>query len=186
MNHILTGSLAALLAGKIILYPTDTIWGIGCDATNDAAVKKIFGIKKREDTRQMLVLIDDAANIGKYVKNVPDLAFQLIESAQRPLSIIFRHARNLAPSLIGEDNTIGIRVVRDDFCRELIRELGRPIVSTSANISGSPPPSNFSSITPEIKNAVDYIVLLRQDDENRSVPSDIIKFGEKNEIIRIR
>jgi L-threonylcarbamoyladenylate synthase len=186
MNHNLTGSLEALLAGKVILYPTDTIWGIGCDATNDAAVKKIFGIKKREDTRQMLVLIDDASNIGKYVKNVPDLAFQLIESAQRPLSIIFQNARNLAPSLIGEDNTIGIRVVRDEFCRELIRELGRPIVSTSANISGNPPPANFTGITTEIKNAVDYIVPLRQDDNNRSVPSEIIKLGENNEIIRIR
>jgi L-threonylcarbamoyladenylate synthase len=186
MNDELIRTLETLKNGGTILYPTDTIWGIGCDATQDAAVQKIFKIKARDDTRQMLILIDEAANIGKYVKNVPDIAFAFIESAKRPLSIVFQDAMNLAPSLIGEDNTIGIRVVRDDFCRELIRKLGSPVVSTSANISGTPPPSGFSSISREIRDSVDYIVKWRQDDETSSAASDIIKFGEKGEVIKIR
>ena len=186
MKDDLIKALETLRSGGTILYPTDTIWGIGCDATNDEAVKRVFEIKSREDTRQMLILISDPANIGNYVKEVPDMAFTLIESAERPLSIIFQNAVNLAPSLIGPDNTIGIRVVRDDFCRELIRELGSPLVSTSANISGSPPPEDYSSIDPEIKEAVDYNVKWRQDDRTASGPSDIIKFGEDGELIKIR
>ncbi len=186
MNDELIRTLEILKNGGTILYPTDTIWGLGCDATQDMAVQKIFKIKARDDTRQMLILIDEAANIGKYVKKVPDIAFAFIESAKRPLSIVFQDATNLAPSLIGQDNTIGIRVVQDDFCRELIRKLGSPVVSTSANISGNPPPSGFSSISREIKDSVDYIVKWRQDDETASTASDIIKFGEKGEIIKIR
>jgi L-threonylcarbamoyladenylate synthase len=186
MEDDLTRALEILRGGGTILYPTDTIWGIGCDATSDEAVRKVFAIKKREDTRQMLILMDDPLNIGSYVKNVPDLAYSLIESAQRPLSIIFQGAVNLAPSLISADTTIGIRVVRDGFCRELIRRHGRPVVSTSANISGNPPPANFASIDDQIKVSVDYIVKWRQDDERLSGPSDIIKFGEEGEIIKIR
>jgi L-threonylcarbamoyladenylate synthase len=186
MEDDLTRALEILRYGGTILYPTDTIWGIGCDATNDEAVRKIFEVKKRGDTRQMLILIDDPLNIGSYVENVPEPAYSLIESAQRPLSIIFRGAVNLAPSLLGAGNTIGIRIVRDEFCRELIRRHGRPVVSTSANISGNPPPANFSSIENQIKISVDYIVKWRQDDETTSSPSDIIKFGEEGEIIKIR
>lgn len=186
MTDDLKTALETLKKGGTILYPTDTIWGIGCDATNDQAVIKIFNIKNREDTRQMLILTDDEANIGKYVVDVPDIAFDFIVSAKRPLSIIFQNAKNLAPSLIGSDKTIGIRVVRDAFCKELIKQLGRPVVSTSANISGSPPPGNFSKIDQRIKKSVDYIVRWRQDDTGRSSPSDIIKFGPEGEIIKIR
>lgn len=186
MEDDLIMALETLHRGGTILYPTDTIWGVGCDATDDAAVRKVFRIKKREDTRQMLILIDDPANIVNYVKNVPDLAYSLIESAERPLSIIFQDAVNLAPSLIGADNTIGVRVVRDEFCRELIRRVGKPVVSTSANISGQPPPGDFDSIEQEIKDSVGYIVKWRQDDTTPSGPSDIIKFGEEGEIIKIR
>ncbi|MFP4366278.1 MAG: L-threonylcarbamoyladenylate synthase [Bacteroidales bacterium] len=186
MNDEVRKALNTVQKGGIILYPTDTIWGIGCDATNDEAVRKIFKIKDRADTRQMLILIDKADNISKYVRNVPDIAFNFIESAQRPLSIIFQNAWNLAPSLIGHDNTIGIRVVQDDFCKELIGELGKPIVSTSANISGKPPPTGFINIDPQIKESVDHIVSLRQDEVVKSGPSDIIKFEKDGEIVKIR
>ncbi len=186
MNDDLDLALETLKRGGTILYPTDTIWGIGCDATHNLAVMKIFDIKHREDTRQMLILIDDADNIRHYVEAVPEIAFTFIDSAKRPLSIIFQKSKNLAPSLIGHDNTIGIRVVQDDFCRKLIKKLGKPIVSTSANVSGSPPPGSFSKIDKEIKDAVDYVVKWRQNDLTRSAPSDIIKFGEDGEIIKIR
>ncbi len=186
MNTDLNLALETLQKGGTILYPTDTIWGIGCDATNNEAVKRVFEIKKREDTRQMLILIDDAANIFKYVDHVPEIAFTFIEAAKKPLSIIFQKAKNLAPSLIGHDQTIGIRVVKDDFCRELIKRFGKPIVSTSSNVSGNPPPVSFINIDQAITEAVDYIVKWRQGDLTRSVPSDIIKFGENEEIIKIR
>ena len=186
MKDDLDLALETLKRGGTILYPTDTIWGIGCDATHNLAVMKIFDIKNREDTRQMLILIDDAHNISHYVETVPDIAFTFIDSAKRPLSIIFQKAKNLAPSLIGQDKTVGIRVVQDDFCRELIKRLGNPIVSTSANVSGSPPPSSFIKIDQKIKDAVDYTVKWRQDDLKSSAPSDIIKFGEDGEIIKIR
>jgi L-threonylcarbamoyladenylate synthase len=186
MNNDLDLALETLQKGGTILYPTDTIWGIGCDATNDEAVMKVFEIKKRSDTRQMLILIDDAANISNYVDHVPEIAFTFIEAAKRPLSIIFQKAKNLAPSLIGHDQTIGIRVVKDEFCQELIKRLGKPIVSTSSNISGNPPPGSFLNIDQAIRDAVDYIVAWRQDDLSRSEPSDIIKFGVNEEIIKIR
>lgn len=186
MDNDLEKALETLKRGGTILYPTDTIWGIGCDATNNTAVMRVFEIKNREDTRQMLILVDDAGRIPDYVNNVPDIAYTFIESAERPLSIIFQDAKNLAPALIGHDHTIGIRVVRDDFCRELIKMLGSPIVSTSANVSGNPPPGNFSNISPVIKEEVDYIVTWRQDDDHQSLPSDIIRFGEEGEIIKIR
>lgn len=186
MKDDLIKAMETLKKGGTILYPTDTIWGIGCDATNDAAVMKVFEIKNRKDTRQMLILIDDAANIKHYVKDVPDIAFNFIEAAERPLSIIFQNGMNLAPSLIGHDHTIGIRVVHDDFCRKLISRFGKPIVSTSANVSGHPPPGSFSKIDPKITDSVDFIVKWRQDDNYQSVPSDIIKFGEDGEIIKIR
>ncbi len=186
MNEDLERALETLQKGGTILYPTDTIWGIGCDATNNRAVMKVFDIKNREDTRQMLILIDEPSRIDQYVMDVPEIAFNFIDAAKRPLSIIFQNAKNLAPALIGHDHTIGIRVVKDDFCRELIRMLGKPVVSTSANISGSPPPGSFSKIAHSIKEAVDYIVVHRQDDVRKSSPSDIIKFGEDGEIIKIR
>lgn len=186
MKNDLEFALKTLRDGGTILYPTDTIWGIGCDATNNEAVMKIFDIKNREDTRQMLILIDDPAKIQNYADAVPDIAFTFIESAKNPLSIIFQNAKNLAPALIGYDHTIGIRVVQDDFCRELIKSLGKPVVSTSANVSGNPPPGNFSKIDKRIKDAVDYIVRWRQDDSSQSAPSDIIKFGKDGEIIKIR
>ena len=178
-------AVEVLKNGGVILYPTDTIWGLGCDATNEQAVQRIYEIKKRSNTKSMLILVDDTSRLKEYAY-VPSMAWELIRVSNRPLTIIYPGARNLAKNLISEDGTIGVRVVRDEFCRDLIRALGRPIVSTSANISGRPSPANFSEISDEIKNAVDYIVHWRQNDTRRARPSSVIKLGKNNEVIVIR
>lgn len=170
--------------GGIILYPTDTIWGIGCDATNEEAVKRIFQLKQREDTKSMLVLMDNPAKLQTYISEVPDIAWDLIELTDKPLTIIYDGAKNLAPNLIAEDGSIGIRITDEAFSKELCRRFGKPIVSTSANISGNPSPSNFFEIDDEIKNAVDYIVEFRRKDRSKATPSGIIKL-EKDGSIRI-
>jgi L-threonylcarbamoyladenylate synthase len=172
--------------GGIILYPTDTIWGIGCDATNVEAVKKIYQLKQREETKSMLVLVEHADRIGRHVKEVPEMAWQLIEVNDNPMTIIYPGAVNLASNLISQDNTIGIRIVQDEFCQKLIARLNRPLVSTSANISGEPSPAIFSEIRDEIKTGVDYIVNWRQDDIARAMPSSIIKIGLGGQIEIIR
>ena len=167
-----------LRAGGVILYPTDTVWGLGCDATNETAVKRIFEIKKRSDAKAMLVLIDNPAKLQSYVDEVPDMAWDLIELSEKPLTIIYPQAKNLAKNLIAEDKTIGIRVTKETFSRNLCAQFRKPIVSTSANISGNATPSNFSQITDEIKSAVDYVVNFRQDDVSKPMPSSIIKLGK--------
>jgi len=167
-----------LRAGGVILYPTDTVWGLGCDATNENAVKRIFEIKKRADTKAMLVLIDNPAKLQSYIDEVPDMAWDLIELSEKPLTIIYPQAKNLAKNLIAEDKTIGIRVTKETFSRNLCAQFRKPIVSTSANVSGNATPSNFSQITDEIKSAVDYVVNYRQDDESKPKPSSIIKLGK--------
>ena len=164
--------------GGVILYPTDTVWGLGCDATNENAVKRIFEIKKRADTKAMLVLIDNPAKLQSYVEEVPDMAWDLIELSEKPLTIIYPQAKNLAKNLIAEDKTIGIRVTKETFSRDLCAQFRKPIVSTSANVSGNATPSNFSQITPEIKSAVDYVVNFRQNDVSKPKPSSIIKLGK--------
>ena len=179
-------ALAILKRGGIILYPTDTVWGIGCDATNVDAVKKTYQLKQREETKSMLVLVEHADRIGRYVRDVPEMAWQLIEVNDEPMTIIYPGAINLAPNLIGQDNTIGIRIVQDEFCQKLIARLNRPLVSTSANISGQPSPAIFSEVSDEIKNGVDYIVNWRQDDSVISSSSSIIKIGLGGEIEIIR
>ncbi len=178
-------AVEVLKNGGVILYPTDTIWGLGCDATNEAAVDKIYKIKQRDNTKSMLILLDDTSRLKEYAY-VPSMAWELIRVTNRPLTIIYPQARHLAKNLISEDGTIGIRVVRDDFCKDLIRAFGKPIVSTSANISGQPSPANFSEISEEIKNAVDYIVRWRQNDHRRARASSVIKLGKNNEVIIIR
>ena len=179
-------ALEVLQKGGVILYPTDTIWGIGCDACNEEAVKKVYAIKNRIDSKSMLVLMENAALIERYVDEVPDIAYDLIELTDKPLTIIFDGARSLAKNLIAEDGSIGIRITTEKFSRELIRRFKRPIVSTSANISGKPSPSCFGEIEPEIIDAVDYVVKYRQDDLQKSVPSGIIKLGRSGEIKVIR
>ncbi|MDL2231606.1 threonylcarbamoyl-AMP synthase [Porphyromonadaceae bacterium OttesenSCG-928-L07] len=171
--------------GGVILYPTDTIWGLGCDATNEEAVKRIYEIKQRVDNKSMLVLLDDVGKIASYA-DVPDIAFQLVEVTDKPLTIIYPGAKGLAQNLIGEDKTIGIRITEEEFSKSLIYRLHRPLVSTSANISGQPSPNCFAEISEDIKNAVDHIVDYRQNETKNPPPSSIIKLGINGEINIIR
>lgn len=172
--------------GGVILYPTDTIWGLGCDATNPEAVRKVYEIKQRIDSKAMLVLVDSAVKVDFYVDEVPDVAWDLIELADKPLTIIYAGARNLAPNLLGEDGSVGIRVTHEKFSYQLCQRFRKAIVSTSANISGQPSPANFSEISEEIKSQVDYIVGYRQDDLSCPAPSGIIKLGKGGVINIIR
>ena len=174
-----------LSKGGIILYPTDTIWGLGCNATNAEAVKRIYEIKKRADNKSMLVLLDDAGKIASYA-DVPDIALDLIEVADKPLTIIYPGAKKLASNLIAEDGTIGIRITGEEFTKSLISRFNTPLVSTSANISGKPSPRFFNEISEEICNAVDYIVDYRRNDHKPASPSSIIKLGMGGEIQIIR
>lgn len=180
MQEEIKKAIEVLRSGGVILYPTDTVWGLGCDATNENAVKRIFDIKKRTDTKAMLVLIDNPSKLQSYVDEVPDIAWDLIEITEKPLTIIYPQAKNLALNLIAEDKSIGIRVTKEAFSRNLCMQFRKPVVSTSANVSGNPAPSNFSQISAEIKNAVDYVVHFRQDDHSQASPSSIIKLGKGN------
>ena len=172
--------------GGVILYPTDTIWGIGCDATNAEAVKRVYEIKKRADSKAMLVLVDNAVKVDFYVNQAPEVAFDLIELATKPLTIIYDDAKNLAPNLIAEDGSIGIRVTSEEFSNQLCFRFRKAIVSTSANVSGEPSPASFADISEEIKQAVDYIVQSRQDEKTSSKSSSIIKLGKGGQVKVIR
>lgn len=179
-------SLKVLNTGGIILYPTDTIWGIGCDATNFNAIKRIFELKKREEKKSMIILVDDKKMINDYVLNPSENILSYIFSTNKATTAIFKNAFNLPSNLINEDGSVAIRIVRDPFCLELIHGLRKPLVSTSANISGESSPQNFSEVSDKIKNGVDYIVQHRQNDLAKSQPSSIIKLNEKGEIEFIR
>lgn len=164
--------------GGVILYPTDTIWGIGCDATNEEAVRRVYEIKQRSDSKAMLVLVDSPVKVDFYVQDVPEIALDLIELADKPLTIIYSGARNLAPNLLAEDGSVGIRVTGEAFSKRLCQQFRKAIVSTSANVSGQPSPGNFSEISEEIKSAVDYIVGCRQEEKGHPKPSGIIKLDK--------
>lgn len=168
-------ALKVIQDGGIILYPTDTIWGIGCDATNTEAVKKIFALKQRDEAKSMIILLDTDAKLGSYVGEVPDIAYDLIEFAENPLTLVMPGARNISPALIAEDGSVGIRVAKHDFCQQLIQRLRKPLVSTSANISGQPSPQNFSQVSDDIINGVDYVVDLEQHDMSAKKPSTIMR-----------
>ena len=155
--------------GGVILYPTDTIWGIGCDATNEDAVRRVYEIKQRQDSKAMLVLVDSSVKVDFYVRDVPEVAWDLIDLADKPLTIIYSGARNLAANLLAEDGSVGIRVTNEDFSKRLCQQFRKAIVSTSANISGQPSPKNFSEISEEVKSAVDYIVGYRQEEMSLSL-----------------
>ncbi len=175
-----------LRAGGLILYPTDTVWGIGCDATNEEAVRKVYALKQREDSKAMLVLVDNAVKVDFYVKEVPPVAWDLLEVATNPLTIIYSGARNLAPNLLAEDGSVGIRVTEEEFSKQLCFRFRKAIVSTSANISGEPSPKNFAEISEAVKQGVDYIVGYRQNDKQKHKPSSIIKLGPTGELKIIR
>lgn len=179
-------ALLTLRQGGIILYPTDTVWGIGCDATNAEAVKRVYEIKQRVDSKAMLCLVDNAGKLSQWVKEVPSMAYELIELTDKPLTIIYPDAVGVADNLVAEDGSLGIRVTSELFSKALCSQLRRPLVSTSANISGQPAPQNYSQISPQIRNAVDYVVRYRRTDNMRYAPSSIIKMGVNNEVQVIR
>ena len=186
MEQEIQNCTAVLKKGGTILYPTDTIWGIGCDATNEKAVEKIYKLKKRLETKSLIILLDDQASVRNYVIKVPDIAWDLIDSVETPLTIIYPNAKNLPKNVIGEDGSIAIRLVKNEFCKRLIREYGKPIVSSSANISGDPAPLVFRCVSGEIIRKVDYVVSLYKDVLKDVKASRIIKLDESGEFNIIR
>jgi len=186
MENEIKATVEALRQGKIILYPTDTIWGIGCDATNAGAVERIFELKNRPQNKSLIVLVGQDNQLNKYVKEVPAVAWDLVEFAEKPLTIIYDHAQNLPSNVMGDDGSVAIRVVMDEFCKNVLHRFGKAIVSTSANLSGEPSPSNYSEISEAIKSGVDYIVPLRQKETNLATASTIIKLSNNGDVKIIR
>lgn len=168
-------ALDVLRAGGLILYPTDTIWGVGCDATNPAAVERVYQLKGRDQRKSLIVLLDNENKLPGYVDEVPEIAYQLIEYTERPLTIVYSGAKNLASNLIAEDGSIGIRIVNHPFCSPLLQRFRKPLVSTSANLSGQHAPKNFSEISQEIINGVDYVASYGQDDDQEKQASMVMK-----------
>lgn len=179
-------ALAVLKNGGIILYPTDTVWGLGCDATNEAAVAKINAIKGRATDKSFIILLDTDAKLQSYVDEVPDVAYDLIEYAEHPLTLVFPNAKNLAKNVINEDGSVGIRIVKHDFCQQLIQRFRKPITSTSANVSGAATPLFFDEISAEIKEAVTYVVDWEQELKSSKKPSTIMKLAPGGQFSFIR
>ncbi|MCM1518616.1 MAG: L-threonylcarbamoyladenylate synthase [Pseudoflavonifractor sp.] len=177
---------ATLSRGGVILYPTDTVWGIGCDATRPDAVRRVFEIKRRADSKALITLVDSVERLERYVDNIPDAARDIIELSDRPVTIVYDRGRNLAPELLADDGSVGIRVTAEEFSRRLCRAYRKPIVSTSANISGSPTPATFKDITPAIKSAVDYVATTRRGDSAPHKPSAVIKLSDDGTVKIIR
>ena len=182
----LNKALETLKQGGVILYPTDTIWGIGCDATNPEAVEKVFALKGREKSKSMLILLHNDNQLASYVQEIPEVAYELIEASDRPMTIIYSKAKNLAHNAIAEDGSIGIRVVDHPFCQQLLQRFRKPIISTSANISGEPSAATFDEISEEIKQGVDYIVQYGQRDLSKGKPSIILKLDPSGKFEFIR
>ena len=179
-------AVAVLKQGGIILYPTDTVWGIGCDATNPEAVEKVYRIKQRDDSKAMICLVDSDARLQRYVRNVPKVAWDLLDLATKPTTIILDNAVNLAHNLIAQDGTIALRITREPFSKELCFRFQKALVSTSANISGEPTAAKFSDISPEIIDAVDYVCQSRRQEHKPHTPSSIIKLSEDGQVKIIR
>ncbi len=172
--------------GGVILYPTDTVWGIGCDATNSEAVAKVYNIKKRDDSKALICLVDSEARLQRYVRNVPEVAWQVMEYAVKPTTVILDNAVNLAPNLVADDGSIAMRVTHEAFSKELCYRFQKPIVSTSVNISGEPAAQNFRDIAPELIEAADYVCFSRRQEHKPHTPSSIIKIKEDGEVTIIR
>jgi len=179
-------ALEVLKNGGVIIYPTDTVWGLGCDATNEAAVAKINEIKGRPTDKSLIVLLDNDNKIQSYVNEIPDVAYELIEYTENPLTIVFTGAKNVAKNVINADGSIAIRIVKHDFCTQLLQRFRKPIVSTSVNLSGKPTPRFFDEIDPEMIEAVDYVVDLEQENRTPKKPSTIIKLGPSGQFEFIR
>jgi len=178
--------LEVLKKGGIILYPTDTVWGIGCDALNEQAVEKIYQLKKRSDEKSMIVLVADEKDILRYVASPALKVFDYLRKVSKPTSVVYENVLGFAHNLVDKNGSIAIRICRDSFCKQLIKRFRKPIVSTSANISGKPAPGVFKEISEEIKNGVDYIVQYRQDDERISEPSAVIKWNRDGTVKILR
>jgi L-threonylcarbamoyladenylate synthase len=168
-------ALRVLRAGGVILYPTDTIWGLGCDATNAVAVRKIFDIKQRDDSKSLIILVNSVSMLERYVVNPPEVALQMAELSQKPLTIVYDRGRSLAEGVASAYGSVGVRICSEPFCDELINAFRKPIISTSANISGTEPPALFDEISEEIINAADYVCLYRQYDRSRLPASSVIR-----------
>jgi L-threonylcarbamoyladenylate synthase len=181
-----TASLEVLRTGGLILYPTDTIWGLGCDATDEEAVKRIFALKQRPEKKSLVILLADVRDLLKYVAHPHPEIGDIIAGFDRPTTVIYEGALDLAPSVINEDSSVAIRIVQEPFCRHLIKRLRKPLVSTSANISGFPSPASFADIDPLIKSGVDYVVKYRQDENQAATPSRIIKMLKDGSVQVIR
>lgn len=179
-------AVQTLRKGGVILYPTDTVWGLGCDATNPEAVAKVYAIKQRAESKSMLVLVDSPLRAQIYVRELSDTAFSMMELANKPLTLILDGAKNLASNLIADDGSVGIRVTSERFSHDLCYRFQKAVVSTSANISGQPAAAIFSEISQEIKAAVDYVVRYRQDDNKKSNPSSIVKLKSNGQVSIIR
>lgn len=179
-------ALETLKNGGLILYPTDTIWGIGCDATNAEAVEKVFALKGREKSKSMLILLHNDNQLASYVREIPEVAYELIDATDRPMTIIYSGAKNLAENAIAEDGTIGIRIVNHPFCQQLLQRFRKPIISTSANLSGQPSAANFDEISDEIKQGVGYVAKFGQQEQSKGKPSIIIKLDPSGRFEFIR
>jgi L-threonylcarbamoyladenylate synthase len=189
MNNIfpaedLKKALNVLIDGGVILYPTDTVWGLGCDATNQDAVDKIYRIKKRRESKSLIILVNGFQMLERYVRNIPNVAVEILDVSDKPITIIYSEGKHLAPGVCNEDGSVGIRICADDFCNELITRFRKPIISTSANYSDALSPSDFSEIEEEIIRSADYVVKYRQTDHNKKTPSSIIKVDD-NGVIKI-
>lgn len=185
MNQEIHNAYEVIKEGGIILYPTDTVWGIGCDATNPEAVAKIYKLKQRAETQSMIVLMNGEKMMYNVFKDIPETAWQIMDLSEKPTTLILDKPRNVAPNLIAPDNTLGIRLVKEPFCFKLMEKMRKPLVSTSANISGQPTPKSFKEISPEIIKGVDYVVNLHRD-KITSNPSTIIKLTNDSQVKVIR
>lgn len=172
--------------GGVILYPTDTVWGIGCDATNAEAVSKVYQIKRRNDSKALICLVDSAVRLQRYVRNVPEVAWNVLELATKPTTVVLDNAVNLAPNLIADDGSIGIRITGEPFSKELCYRFQKPIVSTSANISGEPAAQNYGDISPELLEAVDYVCFSRRQEHKPHTPSSIVRLRQDGQVEIIR
>lgn len=185
MTKEIENAIKVLRSGGVLIYPTDTIWGIGCDATNEKAVARIFDMKQRSESKSLILLVDGLAMLKRYVPKFPGIIKTFLEEAERPTTVIYDHPKGLATNVVAQDDTVAIRIVKHEFCAQLIRELGKPLVSTSANISGHPPPGDFHEIHPSLLNKADYIVNLPLM-KSQNTASQIIKVNDLGKIEYLR
>lgn len=185
INKEIHAAFEVIQNGGIILYPTDTVWGIGCDATNEEAVKKIYALKQREESKSMIVLMNGEKMMYNIFKEIPETAWQILDLSEKPTTLILDNPRNVAPNIISDDKSLGVRIVKEPFCFKLMERMKKPLVSTSANISGMFPPKSFKEISPEIIKGVDYVVNLHHD-KICDKPSTIIKLTYNSQVKIIR